>query len=304
VEKKTAKTHLEFDIPAANALYGGLQTKLSGEQITSPFDLFSVERLRDKHDLRKGQALPTDVFVFGKGKPALRQTTKVSGLPYWPKNRDWPEADEGGPCQFLAQFNFSDSRELVPDLPGEILLIFVPLDNEDWLWEDELIRFEWLDINSGGLMEGLPAGVKPYSDSEWYGAICRSHDYPESVQTVQELEIDQAYDLPIVNGTKIGGLPSGIQTEADFEIDSDSGLPMFRDDESGAFCRHFLAQLTSIQAHPDVEYPWTNQKKKLNLGFNAAGIYGKGNSCVFGDMGSIYIFIDVDGQCVATSESY
>ncbi len=68
--------------------------------------------------------------------------------------------------------------------------------------------------------------------------------------------------------------------------------------------QRFLCQLTSIQAAPDVAYPWTNQKRKLTLEFDDSGIYGDENQCVFGDMGSIYVYIDSSGKCVASSECY
>jgi hypothetical protein len=51
-------------------------------------------------------------------------------------------------------------------------------------------------------------------------------------------------------------------------------------------------------------YPWTNQRKKLSLEFDETGIHGDDNQCLFGDMGSIYVFVEPSGKCVATSESY
>lgn len=77
-----------------------------------------------------------------------------------------------------------------------------------------------------------------------------------------------------------------------------------RDKKLKTPARQFLCQLTSIQAAPDVPYPWTNQKKQLTLKFDQTGIYGDDNQCMFGDMGSIYIYIEPSGRCVATSECY
>lgn len=305
MERRTTKTHSEFDLAVAKTTFSKLKKELEGEQISSPFDIYSVEGLRDEHSLRKGTAFATDVFVFGIGAHDDRRVTKVSGLPYWPKERSWPTALDGSPYQFLAQICFLDSRDLTGKLPGDILLIFVPQNDEDWLWEMELIRFEWVTADNHTLINSLPDGVKPYSKSEWYGVLHRTHDYPYSEQMADELEVDQAYDLPIINGTKIGGLPHGIQDQFKYTVDPTTGLPVALPNKNEiAQPKQFLCQLTSIQAAPNVPYPWTNQKKKLSLDFDSTGIYGDENECVFGDMGSIYVFLDPSGKCIATSQCY
>jgi hypothetical protein len=68
--------------------------------------------------------------------------------------------------------------------------------------------------------------------------------------------------------------------------------------------KRFLCQLTSIQAEPEVPYPWTNRRKQLTLDFDDGGIYGDDNQCLLGDMGSLYIFLDKSGKCVADCECY
>lgn len=305
MEHRTTKIHPEFDLAAAKKTYGKLKEELSGEQITSPYDLYSVERLRDEHGLRKGMAFAADVFVFGMGAPEDRRGTKVSGLPYWPKAQTWPKADDGTPYQFLAQFCFVDSRDLVEKLPGDILLLFVPQGSEDWLWELDSVRFEWLTVDKTALIDALPKGVQPFCQSEWYGVLHRTHDYPDTAEQARKLTVDQPYNLPILNGSKIGGIPHTIQTKAKYGVNPTTGLPVLLPDKKGkAPARRFLCQLASIQAAPDVVYPWTNQKKKLTLEFDNTGIYGDNNQCVFGDMGSIYVYIDSSGQCMATSECY
>lgn len=305
MEHRTTKTHPEWDLAAAQKLYANVKNELRGEQITSPYHLYAVERLRDEHGLRKGLAFVTDVFVFGKGAPQDRRVTKVSGLPYWPKGRKWPTADDGSPCQFLAQFCFLDSRDLAGKLPGEILLIFVPQGDEEWLWELERVRFEWLRADQQALIDELPKGVHAYCTAEWYGVLHRTHDYPDVVEQTSELEVQSPYNLPILNGTKIGGLPHMIQSAIQYGVDPTTGLPVLLPDDKGETpTQQFLCQLTSIQAAPDVPYPWTNQKEKLTLRFDDTGIHGEDSQCVFGDMGSIYVFIEPSGRCVATSECY
>lgn len=305
MEKRTDKQHPEFDLPAAKKAYAKVKEELCGEQITSPYDLYSVERLRDEHHLRQGLAFATDVFVFGKGPPPDGRLTKVSGLPFWPQSRKWPAAEDGSPCQFLAQFCFLDSGDLAGQLPGDILLLFVPQNEGEWIWELDQVRFEWLPANSGRLIDQLPKGVAPYSQSEWYGVIHRTHDYPGMMEQARKLEVDQPYNLPVINGSKIGGIPHAIQSKANYAIDPTTGRPVQLPDKKGKRpTQRFLCQLSSIQAAPEVAHPWTNRKKALTLEFDETGIYGDTNQCLWGDMGSIYVSIEPSGQCVAATKCY
>ncbi|HEY2840509.1 MAG TPA: hypothetical protein VGJ26_15235, partial [Pirellulales bacterium] len=65
----STKFHHEFDLEEARRQFAGMSKTLSGEQVTSPWDLYAVEALRDRHQLRIGESYPADVFVFGKGEP-------------------------------------------------------------------------------------------------------------------------------------------------------------------------------------------------------------------------------------------
>jgi len=304
MELTTAKTHSELDWNSVKKAFSDVNEELCGEQITSPFDLYSVEQLRDKHKLRKGNGVLSDAFVLGRGKSTKREVTKVSGLPFFPKAREWPNTPEGEPYQFLAQFNFADSRDIVANVPGDILLLFVPQDDEDWLWETAKVRCEWVKLSEGEPIEKLPSNVKPFCESEWYGVIHRTKDYPESQDAADELEVDQAYNLPILNGTKIGGIPHGIQSAPDLAVDPKTGFPVAQVETEDGFRGRFLCQITSIQAAPDVPFPWTNQKAPLSLDFNEKGIYGESNQCVFGDMGTLYVFMNDAGECIASFECY
>jgi hypothetical protein len=284
IVRGSRKLHPELDFAAARRVFEArAHDALRGELITSPYDVFSVEELRDVHGLREGKVFSADLFVFGKGESPRREATKVGGIPYWPADRPWPTDDEGSPLYFLAQFNFADSRDLFPiPLPGDVLLFLVE-DPEDYL-EPDLIQFGW-----------LPLGLSPVSHFDeslmattagpFYGVIHRSADYPDATERATDLEVSQSYDLPILNGTKIGGVPHWIQ--------GGDGS----DDQ-------FLCQLGSIQAAPQVPYPWVNQAESLGLEFDDRGIYGDSNSIVFGDMGSIYIFLDRDGSITSSFECY
>jgi hypothetical protein len=116
--------------------------------------------------------------------------------------------------------------------------------------------------------------------------IHRSADYPGAADRANDSDISENYNLPILNGTKIGGVPHFIQDGVE---DSAS---------------EFLCQLGSIQAAPDVPYPWVNQAEPLGLEFNDCGIYGDANSVLFGDMGNIYVFRNPDGAVTSSCECY
>ena len=286
ITRKTARLHSELDLSAARKAFSEhvTENELSGELVTSAWDLYSVETLRDHHDLRIGAPYPTDVFVFGKGEPDNPSCTKVGGLPFWPADQDWPTAPDGSLCRFLAQFNFADSTDIIDaDLPASVLLLLTDSE-EDWIWGDEGLSFHWV---SAGITPAtnldVPSAIG--SSGPFYGAIHRSADYPESTDAAYNLNVSQNYNLPILNGTKIGGLPHYIQNGAD------------TDD-------YFLCQLGSIQAAPYAPYPWVNKREPLGLEFNNDGIYGDDNCAVFGDMGSIYLFIDKNGNVSRSFECY
>jgi Domain of unknown function (DUF1963) len=241
--------HPEFDLSEAARIYAaaGFNTDLSGEQITSP------------------------------------QCTKIGGLPYWPVDRPWPKNEEGTPYRFLAQFNFADSHDLFPKLPGQVLMILID-GGDDWFWEPKHIHFEWLQLGLTPCTTFARSLVAEKA-GPFFGAIYRSADYPKASKKARESGLPQGYNLPILNGTKIGGLPHFIQSDDDVEGE-------------------FLCQLGSIQAAPYAPYPWVNESEPLGLEFNDRGIYGRENSIVFGDMGSIYIFRKEDGALTSVFECY
>jgi hypothetical protein len=124
----------EFDLETARQIYAGTKWEAEtdpGVCLASPHHLFSVETLRERLKLRVGRAVPTDVFVFGKGEPPRPDCTLFGGVPFWPLGRKWPIDGEGKQYQFFAQINFADSKDLIDKLPGDLLLMFIGADNVD-----------------------------------------------------------------------------------------------------------------------------------------------------------------------------
>jgi hypothetical protein len=283
----STKIHDELDFDAVRQFYDNVELpkELEGHIVASPFHLYSVEMLRDKHDLRTSGGTPADAFVFAQGEPPRREVTKVGGLPYWPAEKPWPTTAEGKPCWFMAQLNFADSLDLLPELPGNLLSILTE-DEESWLWDDlATVHFEWQTVKEQDLIaaEQFPTFEHEYDYCDCYGVICRTTDYPEAAEVALDLEVGQSYNLAVLNATKIGGAPNFIQ--------EDLGIP-----------GTFLAQLASVQPAPHVPFPWVNRKEPYTLDFDENGIYG--NQQTIGDMGSLYLFLQEDGSIRATMQSY
>jgi len=277
IRKKSKKHHPEFDLEAAGKLFTGKSAGLSTRHLTSPYHLFDLERGRIECGV-KGTAVNVDVFVIGKGEPKQRDITKVGGLPYWPKGKKWPTHGKGTPYRFLAQFNFSDSTDIYPDLPGDILLIFVT-NEDDWAFDSDGYHFEWVDLGIEPI-NAVPEESELPDVYPFFGVIHRSVDYLSGTfkeGDFYEYELDKLLILP---GIKIGGAPSFIQ-------------------DSTQFVPGFLCQLGSIQAVYDLPYPWVNQEKVHSLDF--ARREPQLSIC---DMGTIYFFMDKKGKVSSGMDCY
>lgn len=287
IKSDSKKHHPELDFEALEAVYedSPRTERLSGEQISGPFEVYSVETLRDRHGVRVEPAAACDIFVLAKGEPEDRSLTKVRGIPYWPAQNAWPHSESQKPYRFLAQFNFADSQDLVGDIPGEVLLLLTP-DVEDWLQDaEDNLRYEWVSITEDDLVSHDDWNAIAGEDrTSWYGVIHRTADYPaayEGEPSVYDrflsMNVRQPYNLPVVDAVKIGGVPHWIQGE-----DSPGG--------------RFLCQLTSVQATPEVRFPWVNVETPMSMKIrDTNSIYYDDNSLCFYDMGTLTVFLMKDG---------
>jgi hypothetical protein len=272
----SSKIQPEFDVQFARRIFASSSEELSPQQITSPWDLYAVEALRDRHGLRFGNDFPTDVFVFGKGEPEDPACTKVGGRPFWPEEEPWPSQPDGSPCGFLAQFNFADSADLVGDDAAGCVLVIATNGQPDWLSDENSLSFHWVDRRIANVAKlNVPSAIG--NAGPFWGAVHRTADFPNAYDAAYELNIAQSYNLPILNATKIGGFPHFVQ----------KGLVTERE---------FLCQLASIQAAPEVPFPWVNQRQPLSIGFDEGGMHHDTNSAVFYDMGNIYMFFNDTGE--------
>ncbi len=250
-----------------------------GEIITSPSHISTVEQLRSELLANEEQPIskPTDVFIFADGEPQSRVITKVGGLPYWPKGIQWPRNNYGIDLTFVGQICYADSRDIIDDIPGDVLLIFVCFERLEQNPDDQTaIQFHWRNIRDDELIELSDIPSPEIDIRPKYGIRHRTQDF------VEELSGATSYSrhwlLSRIQGTKIGGLPNWIQT--------DSGLP-----------GEFLGSLGSISPDMYVPYPYVNTPEPLTE------IPGDGELMWY-DVGSLYINIYRPSKLWWTIQSY
>lgn len=248
-----------------------------GEMITSPIHIAVVEQIRAEVF---GKSVPddriaTDNFVFSKGEPVRREITKVGGLPFWPKDARWPKRN-GKPLIFVAQFCFMDSKDIIGALPGHILLIFA---DEDSINDQDAIgfHFEWMRFSESELVSKSDIPESEFTIPPCYGSILRTFDFPSSEEMFSKYK--QPYLLPVIEGTKIGGVPRWIQGEEE--------LP-----------GRFLCALGSIHPKKGKPYPFLNSLKPISSNdFSDHGL-------MWGDVGSVYFFVETKGSVRAAIQCY
>ena len=187
-----------------------------GVGITGPIDLAAVAQLRSEI-LGKpcaSDSVPVDLFVFCNGEPDSRPVTKLGGIPFRDRRSPWP-LDDGDPLSFLAQLQFTDSGDLVPSLPGDLLLLFAPFvrdswQSDGWQYNDDgscVLYHEWIDSSS---VEPVSAQAIPNDAGSFapcYGQRHRSYDLKMDPFECDDERVHSPYLLPRFHGTKIGGLP-------------------------------------------------------------------------------------------------
>ena len=136
------RAHPALNYASVQEAFAETKTELTGQKITSSFDLYSVETLRDRFGLRRGRELPTDVFVWGQGEPKDRTLTKVGGLPYWPAETPWPERN-GKPLPFggglaLTQLQHCDGHRLPVRQPRALAHVGIHREPAGLLHADDL----------------------------------------------------------------------------------------------------------------------------------------------------------------------
>lgn len=221
--------------------------RVSGEEITGPGQLCRNELLRRQSEIQRafdwGPAVPVDVFVMADGEPEDRSATKIGGAPYRP-SVPWP-THSGRPMRFVAQVNFTLSKDLTGNLPGDILVIF---DNGYF----DPVHFEWYTYP---LTELIPTTDIPRIQSilPCFGYVCRTVSFPQAKPRFDPDEelvckgmVVESWDLITrYKATQIGKAPYCIQESTA----SLSGRP--------------LCVVNSVCPEFDQPYPWVNREAPL-----------------------------------------
>ena len=260
------------------------------------------EQIRARHLAGAPVAtVPVDLFALGIGEPSLRGVTKVGGMPYRPSKLPWPERD-GAPMTFLAQFRFTESRDHVGPLPGDILLVFVRSKKLDLFGQDpEYFHFEWYPLGLSELVEPESTPKPDWSFATCYGVKHRSVDFPNDMECdglLRPFLLDyfpdlEAYDFDLQIASllqwrrlKIGGIPDlGNVNVGQNQI---HGLK-------------FLGTIPTIRPPFEGTYRWINRPNAESVSFP----YPPSEILEWWlDLAWINLFLEQNGEVVARLRSY
>lgn len=270
-----------FSLTRLRQVAGG--TTPAAGRISGPYDIAVLEQLREtSYAYLPGiERIPTDVFVCSRGEPDQRTVTKIGGLPYRAAEKRWPIAPSGVAMTFVAQICFVDSYDIVPSLPGDVLLIFTEAKN--WRSEaeplynfmgesedDSFLLFEWVSLTTLPLVERQDIPETGLQIMPCYGSIHRTWDYPD-VDGFAYPDIAE-YIPPVFEATKIGGV-----------------CP--RQDEEYHGIEGYFCSLSSLDNEISQPFPF----------LNVSGVIGweewqHSHPLMIGDVGLINLFLDHDGS--------
>jgi hypothetical protein len=256
--------------------------------ITGPLPVAYMEQAREK--IRKqggnlGPPTPVDLCIWNLGDSPRRDVTKIGGVPFWPEGQPWPRTKDNKPFTFVAQFCFADSVDIVPKLPGDILVILAP--DKDY----QRPVLHWFSLRTKTL---LPPGKVPkprWRIQPCHAVLHRTAEYPEADYKLFE---DYRYPMQVkwfTEATKIAGywdvrgdLPEADETSDErwIEICEESRQIAERQRKS------YLCQVASVVAAE--RQPYLNVAKQSDLSSDAyfsSDAYK--NTLMIGDVGGLVL---------------
>lgn len=278
--KEPYEFHLEAWLPHIKPI--SVRDVYSGNIVTGPYDLCENEWLRRgmADQFEWGKAVPTDVFIWALGEPEDRTVTKLGGLPYRAADQPWPMRG-GKPLAFLAQVNFTKSKDITGELPGDVLLIFG--SDEPGLCEPHHAEWQKLGIKNLTCEPAVKTRVRAY-----HGYRCRTTNYPEAkakytgnYPKAYGKNVWYSYHAVHYQATSIGTAPFFIQNEA----------------EMSGRC---LCAISSITYGYKTPWPFVGHPEQIDVNQQAE----PGEGLCMGDVGCIYVFIEEDGKLSLTWSCY
>ena len=191
----------------------------------------------------------------------------MGGVPYRPAGLEWPRSEKtGNNYGMVAQFRFTESKDILPDLPGDVLLCFLeepnPVAYDDF---GEPPIFEWYPL---GLSDLIKQEDVPEANFEMppacYGLRYRTVDYADhaAVNMIKHVLPEYLYDrldcdetdrhvrgYTELGGLKIGGIP---YWEFPDEVREDNVEP-----------GPFIASFPGVCGKSEDKSPWVNQESEV-----------------------------------------
>lgn len=261
-----------FPIDETLDVYGARETRMFPFRwIVSPVHLAAFEQLRaeDSQSFQSAEGVPCDIFLWRQAKSDRRDGTRIGGLPYRPSGQAWPDF-EGEPFAFIGQIDFSLSKDLVPEIPGDILLYFM-LEST---WSN--VHIEWQKKTAEPMAASEECHLPNQQILECEGHRFRTFDYPNLISEIGDPSIC------IANATKIGGivpLSEFRSWSGDFEELEDEYEAEYIQQKQ----KH-IATLSSIVCDCNFDWPFIDSRPKLSV----SEALRPENKIVFGDLGCLH----------------
>jgi hypothetical protein len=247
-------------------------------------------------ELDLGPKIPAHYLLYAQGESETREQSRIGGLPYRPRGLAWPMDSMGRPEEFVCQVDFSDSRSLLPTLPGDVMLLFA---SEEGLG-DPPFTLEWYPHRLTDLMtvRDFPRFNFTFPMLQSESVFCylyETYDFPEAKARIQGTRFESWKTFGHPCGSKIGGYCESTPTGS----------------------KHVFT-LESIRLLYGEPYPFVNRKNwepesivgKLysRLDRKIRQLRGARNPCydilMIGDLGRIHVFKDAKGQFQISDECY
>jgi hypothetical protein len=262
-----------------------------GAAMSGPGEVAMVEQIKRKANSRGlplGKSIPIDLCVWEWGEGACRQRTRIGGLPYRPAGQPWPTSDEGEPLTFVAQFCFSDSRDIRSSLPGDILLIFGSPHFGD-------LEFEWQAFTDQPLIQHEEIPRTGWTIQPCAAVLFRTQEYPEADLDKFDNEFPLNSWARGGAGSKIGGFVKqydySIHLEEELAPGDETGpehlwaLGMIEKQRNRG---PLLCRLESI--HPGPRWPFVNMAQASWRWSHDANLF------LIHDAGAIDIYLNAQGE--------
>jgi hypothetical protein len=184
--------------------------------LTSPFDVALREnQLRMiQPELDLGKKVPAHYLLYAQGEPDTREQSRIGGLPYRPRDLEWPADSDGRAKEFVCQIDFSDSRSLLPDLPGEIMLLFASEEGRD----NPPFKLEWYPSGLKDLVtvRDLPRLEFTFPMVKYESVFCylyETYDFPEAKARIKGLDSRPGKPSPCLAAAKLPAFMSRAHPE-------------------------------------------------------------------------------------------